>query len=83
MKATELVELEPLSQAELENIQSGTVTLAEIVTFPVDMAIEALDDIRSVWRAEFLHLASKNLTFAQRVILKKLVIEMNSIRLAS
>ena len=83
MKATELVEPEPLSQAELENIQSGTLTLAEVVTFSTEDALEALDDIRSVWRAEFLHLASKNLTFAQRVILKKLVIEMNSIRLAS
>ena len=79
----ESVEPKPLSQAELINIQSGTDTLADIVTFPTEEALEALDDIRSVWSAEFLLLASKNLTFAERIILKKLVIEMNLARIAS
>jgi hypothetical protein len=83
MQSAELVELEPPSQAELDNIKSGAMTLADIVTFPVDMAIEALDDIRAVWSAEFLLLASKNLTFAERIILKKLVVEMNLARIAS
>ena len=83
INTSSLVDLEPLSQAELDNIQSGTDTLADIVTLPIDEALEALDDIRSVWAAEFLLLASKNLTFAQRIILKKLVIEMNMARIAS
>ncbi|WP_373546553.1 hypothetical protein [Chamaesiphon sp.] len=83
MQSVESVEPKPLSQAELVNIQSGTDTLADIVTYPLDMAHEALADIRSVWTAEFLYLASKNLTFAQRIILKKLVIEMNMSRIAS
>ena len=83
MKSAEMVESEPLSQEELDNIESGTVTLAEIVALPVDIAIKTLDEIRVAWSAEFLHLASKNLTFAERVILKKLVIELNLTRIAS
>ena len=77
MEILELVELEPRSQRELDNIQAVADVLAEIVTLSVAEAIEALDHFRSVWTAEFLHLASKNLTFAQRIILKKLVVEMN------
>ena len=83
MQSAESFEPKPLPQAELLNIQSGTDTLADIVTYPLDMALEALDDIRSVWTAEFLHLASKNLTFAQIIILKKLVIQMNLTQIAS
>lgn len=73
----------PLSQAELDNIQSGTDTLADIVTYPLDMALEALDDIRSAWKPDFLLLASKNLTFEQKITLKKLVVHMNMSRIAS
>ena len=83
INTSSLVDPEPLSQAELDNIQSGTDTLADIVTWPIDEALEALADIRSVWKAEFLLLASKNLTFAERIILKKLVVEMNMARIAS
>lgn len=83
INTSSLVDPEPLSQAELDNIHSGTDTLADIVTLPVDLALEALVDIRSVWSAEFLLLASKNLTFEQKIILKKLVIDMNMSRIAS
>ena len=70
-------------RAELENIQSGTDTLAFIADLPTDEASEGLGEIRSVWTAEFLVLASKNLTFAQRVVIKKLVVELNASQLAS
>jgi hypothetical protein len=83
MESAGLIEPEPLSQEELDNIASAADTLAVIVVLPVDEAIVGLDHFRSVWTAEFLHLVSNSLTFAERIILKKLVIEMNLTRIAS
>jgi len=76
-------ESNPLSQAELENIQSAADTLAAIVSLPVLEAIEVLAHFRSVWTVELLTLASQKLTLTDRTHLKYLVVEMNSLRLAS
>lgn len=74
---------QPLAQAELDNIASAADTLAAIVDLPPAEAIETLNYFRSQWTAEFLLKASKNLTFVQKIALKKLVVEMNCPKLAS
>jgi hypothetical protein len=83
MKPDNVFEQEPLSQEELDNVASAADTLAKIVATPVADAIEVLDSLRSSWTAEFLQLVSRSLAFAERIILKKLVVEMNLTRIAS
>jgi len=80
---TATIESNPLPQAELENIQSAADTLTAIVSLPVLEAIEVLSYFRSVWTVELLTLASQKLTLTDRTHLKSLVVEMNSLRLAS
>lgn len=83
MSTADAIEPKSLSQEELDNIASAVDTLAAITARPVACAIEVLTSLQDSWTVKFLHLVSRKLTFAERIILKKLIVEMNSTRIAS